>query len=67
MKRLAGITMKEVVFEFKRKYYIQALVERQFNILKTSVELRACRNDIYNHIGRFHKDHVKLAKDYELI
>jgi DNA-binding NtrC family response regulator len=61
------LKMREVVFEFKRKYYLAALAQRGFNFLKTAKELKTSRTDIFNHVGRSREDAIKLAKEYEII
>jgi len=59
--------MKDIVFFFKQKYYITALVTDNFNVSKTAKRLTTTRGDIYNHIGCSNKEHVKLAKEYGLL
>ncbi len=59
--------MKDIVFEFKKKYYLAALVQDKFDVSKTARRLGAARGDIYNHVGRGKLNIINLAKFYDLL
>jgi hypothetical protein len=54
--------MAKVVFEFKKKYYLSALVARDFNITQTIKDLGASKNDLRNHAGSNKEEQKQNAR-----